>query len=288
MGDYLRRQWVETKDNATLRCILLAINRKAMISNMPAKFSAEAGEHHSIQAPAYARFSAPMREVVGCFTHSELAQAMGWEAPSEDNNLRDEVIRVANEAKRVQKQINKELEAAILFALFQPELEKPVAERTVWRGAILGVDPGTVKSARAYVQLLEVPLELKVYACDLSGEGEKESGYAVKKGVIFRPLKGGGENWKVGDRVGVRVMGFKKGEGKERDRWKLCLVRLQGGSSLWLEDNMVDSLPLGEAAEVPEEVKTKLMCSLCGVIKRCFTAAAERKTHPQGKGTEAI
>jgi ribonuclease R len=52
--------------------VLRAIDRQAMMTNVGATFSAKASGHYALRAPSYARFSSPMREIVGCFVHKEL------------------------------------------------------------------------------------------------------------------------------------------------------------------------------------------------------------------------
>ena len=139
----------------------MAINRRAMMSNKPAKFQAELGLHESLQA-IYARFSSPMRELVGCFTHCELGQAMGWIPAADDSELRAKVIQVGNEAKSKQKKITRDLEEAALRALCIPELRLPRHKRSVWIGVILGVGAKN-QGQHAYVELADPPMEVKVY-----------------------------------------------------------------------------------------------------------------------------
>ena len=199
LATYLKRLWYYTEEDSDLHCVFMAINRRAMMSNKPAKFQAELGLHESLQA-IYARFSSPMRELVGCFTHCELGQAMGWIPAADDSKLRDRVIQVGNEAKTKQKKISRDLEEAALRALCVPELRKPRAERPIWIGVILGV--GAKKQGQhAYIELSDPPMEVKVYL-RLRGCPQQ---YKVKEGVTLLPAEIDARSWRVGERVGLRV-----------------------------------------------------------------------------------
>ena len=199
LAAYLKRLWYLTEGEPDAHCVFMAINRRAMMSNKPAKFQAELGLHESLQA-IYARFSSPMRELVGCFTHCELGQAMGWIPAADDSKLREKVIQVGNEAKSKQKKITRDLEEAALRALCMPELRKPRAERPVWIGVILGV--GAKKQGQhAYVELADPPMEVKVYL-RLRGCPQQ---YKVKEGVTLLPAEIDARSWRVGERVGLRV-----------------------------------------------------------------------------------
>ncbi|KAL3928377.1 MAG: hypothetical protein SGARI_005052, partial [Bacillariaceae sp.] len=56
--------------------VVMVIDRQAQITNQAASFSASPQDgHHALQANYYARFSSPMRELVGCYTHKELLEA---------------------------------------------------------------------------------------------------------------------------------------------------------------------------------------------------------------------
>jgi ribonuclease R len=113
LGDYLRRlhrhcerghageaQWA----------VLRGIDRQAMMTNVKATFAAENRGHHSIRAECYARFSSPMRELVGCFTHKEMRDVFegrqtGGTTAAEDEAMRVQVIRAALKAKKTQKRL---------------------------------------------------------------------------------------------------------------------------------------------------------------------------------------
>jgi ribonuclease R len=50
--------------------VVNVIERQAMITNVAASFTSDPAQgHHSLKMSHYARFSSPMRELVGCYTH---------------------------------------------------------------------------------------------------------------------------------------------------------------------------------------------------------------------------
>ncbi len=53
-----------------------AIHRQALMHSTGAHFSSKAVGHFSLKVPLYARFSSPMREIAGCFTHKELKEGL--------------------------------------------------------------------------------------------------------------------------------------------------------------------------------------------------------------------
>ena len=96
--------------------VLRAIDRQAMMTNVAASYSSKASGHYALRAPSYARFSSPMREIVGCFVHKELyewSQGGGRSAPKpsrreveDTNQMRKRIIKCAVQAKRTQKKLS--------------------------------------------------------------------------------------------------------------------------------------------------------------------------------------
>ena len=86
----------------------IAVHRQAVMSNVASMFADEVGGHHGIGAEAYARFSAPMREMVGIFTHKEMIELL-WENEGSVHDLRyrELIIEGANLAKKRQRRITK-------------------------------------------------------------------------------------------------------------------------------------------------------------------------------------
>jgi ribonuclease R len=161
-----------------------AIERQAILTNVRSTFGADPGAHHGIGAPVYARFSSPMREVVGIFTHKEALEMLGDAAeasPSaEDEALRDRVVEAGNRAKSVQKSLTRAAHLEAMRRLFGQDVKAAMPDRPVHRGTMLGMKPTVV-----YVRLDDPPLEVKVHLRDLK--------------------RATGETWRP-DRSGVRLV----------------------------------------------------------------------------------
>ncbi len=193
LADYLEALPVEPETERVRQ----AIDRLVRYSNRASEFCPEAGPHHALGVDSYARFSAPMREIVGIFTHKELLEAMGLEEPRDrdrDEQLRDAIIRSANEAKKTQKRLDKEVQLLVIDRLLRRELALPTDERPVRQGTIVGV-----KRDRVYVALDAFAIDLKVYAPDLEAQFgapfEFETHAATSAGITLR----------VGDSATIRV-----------------------------------------------------------------------------------
>lgn len=176
-----------------------AIQRQALLLNQRSMFAAAPGLHYGVGAPLYARFSSPMREIVGVFTHKEALEALAG-APEDpaDEALRAAVIKAANASKERQRQLTKAANQLVIDAFLRPGLEL--------EGVVMGLDPG-----KLYLQLDEPPLELKVYAADLGVP------LALEDNVI---ATFGARRLALGDRLRVRVAGHDS----ERDRWRLVPI----------------------------------------------------------------
>ncbi|MBI5513303.1 MAG: RNB domain-containing ribonuclease [Deltaproteobacteria bacterium] len=191
-----------------------ALHRQALVTNFPGSFSAEPGGHHGVGARAYARFSAPMREVVGVFLHKELLEALGaGSAPRpgapDDEALRLRVVAAANRSKVVQASVNRAVNAAALDALFGAELRLPEEARAVRSGVVVGFEDG-----RVHVTLDDPPMDVKVYHVDLS---ELLGGPVEATRVRLRVA--GAPRWtlRLGSRLALRVL---RRDGS-RQRWVL-------------------------------------------------------------------
>jgi ribonuclease R len=177
-----------------------AIRRQTLIINQRSFFSIEASLHHGIGADAYGRFTSPMREIVGVFTHKETIEKLEGTASdpgsiARDTSLRDRVIEQGNRAKDLQRQLDKAANKLVIDRLLEGELAAPLPERTRFVGTIMGLVPGKI-----YVELDEPPIELKVYERDLP--------------------RGASAGLRIGDEIAVRV----EDRDQKRDRWILDLV----------------------------------------------------------------
>lgn len=184
-----------------------AIERQILYTNQASNFSPFAGPHHALGLEEYARFSAPMREVVGIFTHKEALELLGMSTPREaalDVALRDAVIAASNRARNVQRALDKEAFGLALDALLGRELALEPDARRAFRAVILGAQRG-----RLYVRTSSPPLELKVYTEDL--EHAFGTRYTLDPaGVALVPEHGEAPALAVGAELVLRV--------SERDR----------------------------------------------------------------------
>ncbi len=193
------------------RDLFLAIQRQALVMNQRSSFSAEPGLHYGVGAPFYSRFSSPMREVVGVFTHKEALESLaGLPEHQGDDRLHEQVIQAANRSKAVQRQLTKEANLLVIDQLLRGDLAAPEGARPVREGVVLGF-----KDDRLYLQLHEPPLEVKIYLRDVAAAvgGRYEQVSEVAASVVT-----GAEvtrAFRLGDRLAVTVRGYDEA----RRRW---------------------------------------------------------------------
>ena len=173
-----------------------AISRQAMRASGRSGFAGEPAPHHGVGADVYARFTAPMREVVGVFVHKEMWELLAGTGRV-DPDVQAQVIDAARRAKSLQRKIDGACERLALDQLF--------ASRSDFSAVLLGLDEG-----KAYVCLDDPPLDAKLYLRDLPGA----SIHGVELRIDGRTVA------RVGDRIGVRVDGLDP----ERNRWTLLLA----------------------------------------------------------------
>jgi ribonuclease R len=164
IADYLTRLPHEG-EGANLR---RALHRQALMINRRSEFRAEPGRHHGVGADPYARFTSPMRELVGILTHRDAIEKLtgdppeGWpEYAGLDGRL--ELVELANQTSEQQKLLEKAAAKLVLDQFVRDELERPDHARTIWRGTLLGLTP-----TKAYVEVDAPPFELKLYLVDLA------------------------------------------------------------------------------------------------------------------------
>jgi len=193
------------------------VEHHALRSNVRSLFDAAPARHHGVGAAAYARFSAPMREVVGIFTHKEALELLGMEPgapPGADEALREAVIEAGNRAHTLQRKLDKKAHKLLLDQLFRRDLRLPGGARRWRRGVLLGL-----RRSRGYVILDELPLELKLYAADLAQGGERLT--VDRAGVSLQIGTEPDGRWLVGDRIEVAAAGHDD----RRDRWRFAIRR---------------------------------------------------------------
>jgi len=198
-----------------------AVQRQVLVRQRASEFRATPGRHHALALASYARFSSPMREIVGVFTHRELLAELEGRG-DHDPALRDAVIESANAARRRQKALDKRIGLAVIGDLLEADLARdPVPTRA---GTVLGVRSGRDGAGgHLYVGLDEFALDLKVYAEDL--ERRHGTPYSLA-GLRAVPADSARPQFAIGDAVGVRAAGFDP----ETERFRL------------------DAMPRGEAA----------------------------------------
>jgi len=192
--------------------IAQAIHRQAVLVNGRSVFRQEPGAHYGIGAEVYARFSAPMREMVGVFLHQEMWENLGEPAaplPSgvkSGEELRDRIVARANEAKEIQKHITGDANRLVLDQL----LEESRRTKHALEGTLVGLTP-----TKAHVLLDAPPIDLKVYLMDVPTPVKVDAGLANLRDAS------GAVHASVGDEVRLRVLG----RDERRDRWRLDLER---------------------------------------------------------------
>ncbi|MBI4957272.1 MAG: RNB domain-containing ribonuclease [Myxococcales bacterium] len=182
-----------------------ALHRQAMLLNGRSVFQAEPSAHFGVGEAIYARFTAPMREMVGVFCHKEALERLGKQRSrprAEDEALRTAVIEAANRSKDIQRRLAREVDRRVVRALLEPDLARPVAERPLRRGTVMGI-----AGSKVHVLLDHPPIDVKValrdQGAELGGawlEGVDEGEKLVVKGktrIICR----------LGDEVNLRAIG---------------------------------------------------------------------------------
>jgi ribonuclease R len=164
LADFLRRlprARAGTKEDRLAR----ALARQAVMVNLRSEYSTEPGPHAGVGAEPYARFSAPMRELVGVFLHKEAVELLSGAAPSpeEDERLRAEVVQIANRSRQVQRKVTDLANELVLDRVFRPELARPRAARRRFVGTVMGLTSGKV-----HVRLDEPPMDVKLYLHDFA------------------------------------------------------------------------------------------------------------------------
>ena len=183
--------------------VAAAIHRQAVMLNVRSTFQESPESHHGVGADVYARFTSPMREVVGIHLHHELFEMLAEEGGI-DPERRERVALAANRAKMVQKNLENGANRLVLEQI----LGRAEREGQALRGTLMGLDRG-----KAYVRLDEPPIDVKAYLrhqARFGGEVHIERDGAELYRGPHRVLR-------VGDAVHLRV------HSPEESRWVLEL-----------------------------------------------------------------
>lgn len=208
-GEYLSRLPRSGDENRITR----AIERQILVTNQKSFFSENPGQHFALKVNLYGRFSSPMREIVGIYSHKELLEKLGLEKPDPDQDdllIREQVINSANRAKETQNSIDRFVNELLLESVFTGELNLEFDKRPVHAGTILGM-----KETRLYVLLDSPALEIKVYCDDI----ERVSGCRLEYRDNLLMLENGSldaKKYKAGEFIKLRLLSL-----DETGKWHL-------------------------------------------------------------------
>ena len=182
-----------------------ALHRQAIMVNHRSLFSSSAGPHFGIGAQSYARFSSPMRELVGVFVHKEALERLAMqrgETPTQDQDLRDDVIERANRAKSLQKQLTKDSIGLVIDSICRRDHENGSPLRS-------GILMGFTKT-RLHVLLEAPPVDIKIYFRYFEGAEivSRDAGVDIIQGDRRRTLR-------LGDTVRTYVRSYDE----KKQRW---------------------------------------------------------------------
>lgn len=215
LAEYLRKL---PRTGAQAR-IAKAIHRQAVLTNVRSVFSEQADQHYGVGSEVYARFSAPMREIVGIFLHKELFEKLADVQPEHthlaDEALRDQVIVIANQSREKQKQITREANRLVLDQLFQADMQQPSTQRKPRLGTVMGMD-----RSKIYVLLDEPAVEIKVYLHYLS-EALSTELQIDPDAVTLHQKHDQQVIARIGDAVSIMVNDWDE----QRDRWMLLITQ---------------------------------------------------------------
>jgi ribonuclease R len=141
--------------------VRIAIERQVRYANRSSDFSSTVGPHFALGVDHYARFTAPMREIVGIFTHKEALEVLGFEPPNgidDDIQLRDRVIEAANRGNATQRAIDKEIGLVVIRDIFDADLALPKNQRPIRPGTVVGLRPTQI-----YILLDDLPVDVKIW-----------------------------------------------------------------------------------------------------------------------------
>ncbi len=210
LSDYLER----LKQNHVDDGLLSAVQRQALMLSPASRFSSEVGVHHSLKLDQYARFSSPMREIAGIYTHREYLQYLAFESSAanqstNDEELREHVIQAANRSKEIQKKLNKSVMKKAIDQLFESQLAIEPGLRRVWQGTVIAL-----RKTRVYVRLDTPSITVKVYLRQLARVTGADYRLDRSSAVI---TDGDNESFALGQRIALRVESYSEG----KMRWGL-------------------------------------------------------------------
>ena len=199
LADYLDRLPTEGEEGRLAR----AIHRQAVMVNVRSTFQTVPSGHHGVGAEVYARFSAPMREIVGVYLHGEAWEKLRGEG-RKDEALREAIVERANEAKQLQRKVTDESNRLVLDQLFR--------EGGEFAGTVMGMTRGKI-----HVMLDLPPIDVKVYMGHQQRFAKGDLKVSEDGSVLSEDR--GSTLCRLGDEVAVRV----RGRDEKKDRWILTV-----------------------------------------------------------------
>lgn len=161
LDEYLRLL-PQDAGHAALRQV---VERMILLTNQASLFDDEPGPHHALGVEYYARFSAPMREIVGIFVHKELLETLDLETAVEDHidtALRLQIIENSNLSRKRQKKLEQESRLFAIRQHFYDDLALEIAARPARQGTIMGMRGGKI-----YLSVDGFGADVKLYTDDL-------------------------------------------------------------------------------------------------------------------------
>jgi ribonuclease R len=195
-----------------------AITRQAVMVNLRSEYTTVAGPHVGVGAEPYARFSAPMREMVGVYLHKEIHEMLGpaMLSSDEDEALRGRVVETANRSRSLQRRVQDLSNELVINRLLEGQLALPAKERQGFVGTIMGIT-----SSKVYVRLDAPAIDVKLYVRDL-GKLLGGKWLEVKKEGVVLQARGEDKPWLVlGDSLTLVVASRETFE--EKLRWVFSL-----------------------------------------------------------------
>ena len=193
-----------------------AIERKVLMVQRRSIFSTDAGLHSALGVNPYARFSAPMREIVGIFTHKEAIEAEFDTPPALDREanaaLRQRVIESSNFARNIQREVDKAIDSCAIDHAIRDDFKFAPAKRPHRRGTILGMKPSAL-----YVRLDMPPIELKVYIRDIA---EATGTEWTLNDALTELSCASGARYVVGDSIELFVSAYQN----DKKKWRVLPV----------------------------------------------------------------
>lgn len=214
LAEFLRR----LPDGVNTLAVKRAITHQAQMLNTASVFTALPGPHHSLKLEGYARFSSPMREIAGIFTHKEILEfcncsTVEQSVIEEDLILRERVIEAANTSRSLQKKLTKSVYKLAIDDLLRHDLSTAESERPVRHGTIFGVRP-----SRLYIRLENPAIDVKLYIDNLQNQFGGKFSIDKKSACLINSENG--TRFIVGQKLQLKTSGYDD----SKKRWVLMPV----------------------------------------------------------------